>query len=133
MTPRGIVLTYYAGTAVFLVLDYVLSLNIRLAFLETQPVLKGLYYGVLLGCLIAAILRPGWTLIIGAVESLVTLVGLIFNMALRTMLISDTMLQTGAGVITPQEIVNFLLAGGAAYISWVRGMNALKKRFNLPY
>ena len=125
MLPRRILLIYYAGTALFLVLDYVLSLNVRLAFLEGQPVLKALYYGVLLACLIAVIMRPSWSLAIGAVESLVTLVGLIFNMALRTMVVTDAMIETGAGVVTPQEIVNFVLAGGIAYISWMRGMQAL--------
>ena len=125
MPPRRILLVYYAGTAVFLVLDYVLSLNVRLAFLESLPTVKALYYGVLLACLVALILRPGWTLLIGAVESLVTLVGLIFNMALRSMIVTDAMIETGAGIVTTQEIVNFLLAGGAAYFSWARGMRAL--------
>ena len=125
MTPRGILLVYYAGTALFLVLDYVLGLNVRLAFLDTQPLGKALYYGVLLACLVAVILRPGWALAIGAVESLVTLVGLIFNMALRSMIVTDAMIETGAGVVTPEEIVNFLLAGGVAYASWTRGMQAL--------
>lgn len=125
MMPRRILLIYYAATALFLVLDYVLSLNVRLAFLESQPLGKALYYGLLLACLVAVILRPDWTLIIGAVESLVTLVGLIFNMALRSMVITDAMIETGVGVVTPEEIVNFLLAGSIAYASWTRRVQAL--------
>lgn len=133
MTRRGLLLVYYAGTALFLALDYVLNLNVRLAFLEGQPVLKGLYYGILLVCLVAVILRPGWTLVIGAVESLATLVGLIFSMALRSMVVTDAMLETGAGLVTPQEIINFLLAGSVAYISWMRGMKALAGRQTEPW
>ena len=128
MTPRGILIAYYAGTALFLVLDYVLSLNVRLAFLETQPVLKAIYYAALLACLVAIILRPAWTAVVSVVESLVTLVGLIFNMALRSMIVTDAMIETGMGFVTPQEIVNFILAGGIAYISWMRGMQALTGR-----
>jgi len=128
MLPRRILLVYYAGTALFLVLDYVLSLNLRLAFLESQPLLKALYYGVLLACLVLVIVRPAWSLMIGAVESLVTLVGLIFNMALRSMVVTDAMIETGVGIVTPEEIVNFLLAGGIAYISWTRNMRALAGR-----
>jgi len=122
---RNVLLIYYAGTAVFLVLDYVLSLNVRLAFLEDQPVLKALYYGILFACLGVALLRPDWTLVIGAVESLVTLLGLIFNMALRTMIVTDAMIETGAGIVTTAEIVNFIIAGGIAYLSWMRGLQAL--------
>ena len=132
MMRRRILLVYYAGTALFLVLDYVLSLNVRLAFLESQPLLKALYYGALFACLLAVIMRPGWTLVLGAVESLVTLVGLIFSMALRSMIVTDAMIETGAGIITPQEIVNFLLAGSIAYLSWMRGMRALTGPSNLP-
>lgn len=125
MSRQRLLQIYYVGTALFLVLDYVLSLNVRLAFLESQPLLKAAYYGALLACLVAVLLRPSWTLLIGAVESLVTLVGLIFNMALRSMIVTDAMIETGAGIITPQEIVNFLLAGGVAYMSWTRSMRAL--------
>ena len=128
MTRRGILLIYYAGTALFLVLDYVLGLNVRLAFLESQPLLKALYYGALFACLLAVIIRPGWTLVVGAVESLLTIIGLIFGMALRSMVVTDAMIETSAGAVTPQEIVNFLLAGSIAYISWTHAMKALAGR-----
>ncbi len=130
MTRRGILLVYYAGTALFLVLDYVLGLNVRLAFLESQPLLKALYYGALFACLVAVVLRPAWTLAVGAAESLLTMIGLIFSMALRSMVVTDAMIETGAGIVTPQEIVNFLLAGSIAYISWMRGMKALTGRYH---
>ena len=65
---------------------------------------------------------------VGVVESLATLVALIINMALRSMIVTDAMLETGAGFVTMPEIVNFLIAGGAAYVSWVRGVNALTSR-----
>ena len=125
MNRRHVLLLYYAGTAVFLVLDYALDINLRLAFLEGRPALRTGYYAILIGCFVAAILRPGWTVIIGAVESLMTLVGLIFSMALRTMLVTDAMIETGAGLVTPAEIANFVIAGGIAYISWSRGLQAL--------
>jgi len=122
---RHVLLLYYAGTAVFLVLDYALDINVRLAFLESRPGLRIGYYAILIACFAAAILRPGWILVIGAVESLVTLVGLIFGMALRTMVVTDAMIETGAGLVTPAEIANFMIAGGIAYISWSRGLQAL--------
>lgn len=133
MNRRSILLIYYAGTAIFLLLDYVLGLNVRLAFLENHPLLKAIYYGILFACLGGAILRPDWTLVIGAVESLVTLVGLIFSMALRTMVVTDAMIETGAGVVTPAEIVNFIISGGIAYISWMRGLRALGSRSQPPW
>jgi len=124
---RNILLAYYAGTAVFLLLDYGLDINVRVAFLETLPGLRVTYYGVLFGCLALMLWYPSWSRLVGTIESLVTLVALIVNMALRSMIVTDAMLETGAGFVTMPEIVNFLIAGGAAYVSWLRGMNALAK------
>lgn len=124
MNRRRILLLYYAGTAVFLGLDYVLSINVRLAFLENQPGLRAGYYAILFACFATALLRPGWTVVIGAVESLLTLVGLVFNMALRTLVVTDAMIETGAGLVTPAEIANFIISGGIAYISWTHGLQA---------
>lgn len=121
---RKILLFYYAATAIFVGLDYVFDVNVRLAFLEHHPGLRAGYYVILLACFAAALLQPRWTLLIGIVESLVTLVGLILNMALRTMVVTDAMIETGAGLVTPAEIVNFIISGGIAYISWTQGLQA---------
>ena len=128
MNPRSILVVYYAGTAGFVLLDYLFDVNVRLAFLEGYGFLKVVYYGILFLCFAALALRPQWTLLIGAVESLVTLVGLILSMALRTMIVTDAMIETGAGIITTAELVNFMISGGAAYVSWTRGLQALAGR-----
>ena len=39
--------------------------------------------------------------------------------------ITDEMIETGAGFITMSEIVNFLIAGGAAYFSYAQGFREL--------
>ena len=54
-----------------------------------------------------------------------TLVALIVTMALRVMVVSDEMIDAGAGVVTPQELINFALSGGIAWFSWQRGIRAL--------
>jgi len=70
--------------------------------------------------------RPAWSVLISAFESLVTLSALIINMGMRTLLVSDRVLETGAGFITLPEIYNFLISGGVAYIAWVKGINRLR-------
>ena len=124
---RRLILIYYAATALFLSLDYGFGINVRIAFLETAPGLRRGYYGVLFACLALVLWRPTWGRLVGTVESLATLAALIINMALRSMLITDDMLETGAGFVTMSEIVNFAIAGTAAYVAWLRGMTALGK------
>ena len=119
---------YYAVTAVFLALDYGLDINVRAAFLENTPGLRMLFYVVLFACFALTIWRPAWTTLIGTVESVVTLAALIINMAMRSMVVTDAMLETGGGVVTMSEIVNFLLSGTAAYISYIQGFRQLTSR-----
>ncbi|MGI9235078.1 MAG: hypothetical protein ACR2RD_15705, partial [Woeseiaceae bacterium] len=108
---RNILQSYYAATILFLVLDYVFGLNIRLAFLDESVALKIAYYGFCLACLALMIWRPAWTVIIGAFESLLTLIAIIMHMALRVMVITDQTIESGQGYVTMPEIINFILAG----------------------
>lgn len=127
LNPTGrILVLYYAATAVFLLLDYLVGLNVRLAFLDSWPLGRAAYYGFCFLCLALMIWRPAWSTLIGAFESLVTLVALIFSMAIRTLVLTDEMIETGTGFVRIEEILNFLLAGSIAYLSWIKGMQRLK-------
>lgn len=70
--------------------------------------------------------RPSWTVFVAAFESIVTLSALILGMGMRTLVVSDQMLETGSGFVTLSEIINFLISGSVAYLAWVRGINRLK-------
>jgi len=128
---RQILLVYYAATAVFLLLDFALGFNVRLAFLEPHVAGRIAYYGICFACLGLMIWRPAWTVLIAAFESIVTLSALIIGMGMRTLLVSDQMIETGVGAITMPEVVNFLLSGGIAYLAWVRGISQIRQRKTL--
>ncbi len=119
---------YYAATAVFLLLDFVLGFNMRLAFLEPWPAARVAYYVVCFACLATIAWRPAFAELIGAFESLVTLVALILSMGVRTMLTTETVLETGTGYVTLPEILNFLMSGGIAYVAWVQGVKRLMRQ-----
>jgi len=123
---RHILIGYYAATLVFVALDFGFDVNVRVAFLESAPGIRTGFYGLLFGCFALVLWRPAWSGVVGAVESLVTLSALIINMALRSMMVTDTMLQTGSGFITMPEIINFMIAGSVAYLAWMRGLKALR-------
>lgn len=119
---------YYAATVVFLLLDFFAGINVRLAFLADLPNARLAYYVVCFGCLGLMLWRPAWTEIISAFESLVTMVALIISMGMRALLATDRMLEGSAELLTMEQVVNFLLAGGIAYVAWVRGINSLIRR-----
>ncbi len=66
-------------------------------------------------------------MLVSAFESLVTLLALIFTMAMRWILVTDLMLETGTDVVTRAEILNFLISGSAAYVAWARGLEELRR------
>ena len=123
--PRRVLQAYYAATIVFLMLDYGAGLNVRIAGLEGFPQLKAGYYLVIFGCLGVTLWRPGLSTAVGVIESLATLVTLIFSVALRSMFLTEPLQETGPGFAGVTELVNFLLAGSIAWYAWHRGLAQL--------
>ena len=119
---------YYAATAVFLLLDYFAGVNVRVAFLESLPDARAAYYVICFACLALMIWRPAWTTLIATFESLVTIIALIFSMAMRVMIQTDAIFAENASFITYQEIINFMISGSMAYVSWIKGLKALQGR-----
>jgi hypothetical protein len=126
--PGRVMLLYYAATAVFVLLDLVLDVNVRVAFLESLPWARAGYYGVCFACLGVILWRPPSAVLVGAFESLVTLSALIIHFGMRVLLATDRVVETGTGFVTMQEIVNFLVAGVIAYIAWINGISRLSRQ-----
>ena len=127
MTQINILLSYYGATLLFLVLDVIFGYSIRIAFLDAHASFKMAYYGFCMICFLLMLWKPYLTVLIGALESLVTLVALIVVMGMRVMVPTDQMIESGAGVVTAPEILNFIIAGGIAYIAWSQGLQALHR------
>ena len=119
---------YYAATVVFLLLDYFAGVNVRVAFLESLPGARAAYYAICFACLALMIWRPSWTTLIATFESLVTIIALIFSMGVRVMVPTDAIFDENASFVTYQEIINFMMSGSMAYLSWIKGLKALRGR-----
>ena len=122
---------YYAATAVFLLLDYCADFNVRLAFLEPWPQWRLVYYAACFGFLAVTYWRPALTNLVATAESLLTLSALILGMGARAVSMSVTVLETGQGIITMEEVINFVIAGAAAWFGWQRGSRALRQDLEL--
>ena len=62
---------------------------------------------------------------IATFESLVTLIALVISMGGRALVPSDAIFDENAYFVTYQEVINFILAGSMAYLSWIKGLKAL--------
>ena len=128
MNATRILPWYYAATLVFLLLDYVGGVNVRVAFLDTLPTARMAYYGICLVCFGLMVWRPAWTTLIGTFESLVTMIALIFGMAIRVMVPNDAIFSENAAIVSTEQLVYFVLAGAIAYFAWVKGIKSLTAR-----
>jgi len=118
---------YYAATALFLLLDYLGGINVRLAFLDPWPLWRGLYYLGCFGCLGLIAWRPALTTLVATAESLITLAALIISMGYRVMTVSESLLTSSPEFVTTEEILNFAIVGLVAWYGWFHGSEALKK------
>lgn len=126
MNTQKWLIGYYWATILFVLLDFIVSLNIRAAFLEPWPMARAAYYAFCFVCLVLILRRPGWATAVVTVESLISLVALILGMSVRIMVPNDAIFEESVNIVTIQEIVNFVIVGTVAYIAWVRGLKALK-------
>lgn len=126
MSTPQILRWYYAATAIFLLLDYGFSINVRMAFLESQPAARAVYYAVCFGCLWLMAWRPAWSAAIAAVESIVTIGALIVSMMLKIMSINESIVYESAVIFGFEDVTNFLISGSVAYLSWVTALKRLK-------
>ncbi len=124
---RGIMLAYYGATPGFLLLDLAVGVNVRVAFLAGDWPLRAAYYGICLVCLALILWRPAWAAVVGAFESLLTLAALITRFGTRAILASDAALAGREPPLSIDAVINFLLAGGIAYLAWTRGMAAFRE------
>ena len=124
MNSRQLMRAYYLATALFFLLDITFGVNIRISFFENSPVLKWTYYAMCMGLAGLMSWRPALTVLISVAESLVVVSALTLSMGMRTMRISEAVLE--GGFVTIEEVFNFVISGGIAYFAWVRGMHELR-------
>ena len=129
-TLQSLFAVYYAATLAFVFFDFFFGLNVRLTFLEQWPAGRALYYVFCALCFLLIWRYPAWSGVVAAVESLVNLSALIISMALKVMVVTDEMIDSGRGAITGAELLNFLLSGSMAYLALSVRSAALHRRLS---
>lgn len=122
---------YYAVTPLFILLDYVWNINVRVAILDAEPLYKGLYYGFCIFCGVAVYLLPRYSSVVAVFESGIILVMTAlgpFILYARAISQMDDVLNTdleAIGLVGPEHVVNLVLAGGIALYTFRRSINEL--------
>ncbi len=116
----SIVQIYLLATPIFILLDLLLGVNLRVAFLQDHDI-KVTYYGGALFAAVFAVLLPGYALLIGAIEGFINMAS--FAAVSWWHLIMEA---GGSGQSAPPALltdvasqINFLLTGTMLIVCYV--------------
>ncbi len=73
---------YFYITPLFILLDYILGINIRVSALETMPTYKNLYYGFCILCGICMYIIPRYSAVVALLESSINIMMLVLGIFL---------------------------------------------------
>jgi len=121
-----LLLAYYDATLLFIALDMLLDVNVRAAFLEGKPEWRTGYYALCLSCAAIMHLFPGTRVIVGAIEGMITMLGLLISMYLGYLFMHVDNLAEFL-----QVLANYFISGYFAQLSWVKGMERLGARYRI--
>jgi len=103
---------YYLLTPLFIVLDTLFGLNVRVSGLA-PPELRYLYYGLCLLCALGCYWQSRYSALIAMAESSINLLVLLASVMVPIVRLADLAGDTTASAgISGYNVVNFLLTGG---------------------
>ena len=129
---------YYFITPLFVLLDYLGGINVRVAVLDSMPLYKNLYYGSCVICAVAIYTVPRCTPFVALIESTTN-----FTMTILALLLPYIQCLTHAedvldmdwdvaGGLPDQRIGNLVLAGFIAILGFDASLRALGIGTGLP-
>jgi hypothetical protein len=121
---------YYYATPLFILLDYLLGINIRVSALDTLPLHKNIYYGFCIICALSIYILPKYSPIVALIESATNSLMIIFLLFLpyARLIGQDDILGEGwhaAESFSAQRISNLVLAGAVAVFALSACINRL--------
>ena len=128
---------YFYITPVFILLDYILGINVRVSALETMPLYKNLYYGFCILCGICMYVIPRYSAVVALLESSINIIMLVLGIILPyirtvTALMDDvlgadfTVLEKSLKV---QPMVNLFIVGSCLILTFRKSIETIAESF----
>ena len=128
---------YFYITPLFILLDYILGINVRVSALETMPLYKNLYYGFCIICGICMYIIPRYSAIVALLESSINIMMLVLGIFLPyirtiTALMDDVL---GADftaleeTLKVQPMVNLFIVGSCLILTFRKSIETIAESF----
>jgi hypothetical protein len=129
---------YFYITPLFILLDYIWGVNVRVSALDSMPVYKNVYYGFCVLCGISMYAVPRYTAVVALFESVInfTMIMLcLFVPYVQNILFVDDILdadfKTMGETLNSLPIVNLLIVGSCAVMIFRRSIETIKEALGL--
>jgi hypothetical protein len=125
---------YYYATPLFILLDYLAGINVRVSALDTMPLHKNAYYGFCILCGICMYIFPRFSPVVTLLESAINymlMILLLLRPYIRCLLQEDIIGEGWQNVeaLNPQHITNLVLAALVAALALKASLNKLQADF----
>ncbi len=128
---------YFYITPLFILLDYILGINIRVSALETMPLYKNLYYGFCILCGICMYIIPRYSAVVALLESSINIMMLVLGIFLpyiRTiMALMDDVLGADFTALEEslkvQPMVNLFIVGSCLILTFRKSTETIAESF----
>ena len=128
---------YFYITPLFILLDYILGINIRVSALETMPLHKNLYYGFCILCGICMYIIPRYSAVVALLESSINIMMLVLGIFLPyirtiTALMDDVL---GADFTSLEEslkvqpMLNLFIVGSCLILTFRKSIETIAESF----
>jgi len=128
---------YFYITPAFILLDYCLGLNIRVAALDSMPLYKNLYYGFCVLCGISMFIIPRYSAIVALFESIINSIMLVLSIYLPyirtvTSLIDDVLsedFKVLEELLTVGPMVNLIIVASCIVLTFRASIETIAESF----
>ena len=125
---------YYYATPLFILLDYLAGINIRVSALDAMPLHKNAYYGFCILCGLCIYISPKYSPVVALFESAINYVLMILLLLMpyiRCLMQEDIIGEGWQNVeaLNPQHITNLVLAALVAVLAFRASIHKLAADF----
>ncbi len=128
---------YFYITPLFILLDYIFGINVRVSALETMPLYKNLYYGFCILCGICMYIIPRYSAVVALFESSINIIMLVLSIYLPfirtlTALMDDVLdadFTTLEELLKVQPMINLFIVSFCLILTFRKSIETIAESF----
>ena len=127
---------YFYITPLFILLDYIWGVNVRVSALDSWPVYKNLYYGFCILCGVCMYFVPRYSAVVTLFESIINFGMILFSIFMpyiQNMIYAEDILNADFKAmeesINAQSIVNLVIVGSFVVLTFHKSIQTIQEAF----